>query len=86
MRRVTAGASTAVVVGALLSLVGPTSPAGAATLSVPSSYRTIGAAIAAARNGDTVSVSPGTYRENITIVGKRITVRSVSGPGVTVIA
>ncbi|MEO6503011.1 MAG: right-handed parallel beta-helix repeat-containing protein, partial [Jatrophihabitantaceae bacterium] len=42
--------------------------------------------IAAARNGDTVSVSPGTYRENITIVGKRITVRSVSGPGVTVIA
>ncbi|MEO6500462.1 MAG: right-handed parallel beta-helix repeat-containing protein [Jatrophihabitantaceae bacterium] len=67
-------------------MVGPTSQAGAATLSVPSSYRTISAAIAAARNGDTVVVSPGTYRENITIVGKRITVRSVSGPGVTVIA
>lgn len=86
MRRVIAGASAAVLVGALLSLLGPASQAGAATLSVPSSYRTIGAAIAAARNGDTVSVSPGTYRENITIVGKRITVRSVSGPGVTVIA
>lgn len=86
MRRVIAGTSTAVLVGGLLSLIGPTGQAGAATLSVPSSYRTIGAAIAAARNGDTVSVSPGTYRENISIVGKRITVRSVSGPGVTVIA
>lgn len=86
MRRVIAGVSTAGLIGALISVVGPASPAGAATLSVPSSYRTISAAIAAARNGDTVSVSPGTYRENITIMGKRITVRSVSGPGVTVIA
>lgn len=87
MRRVIAGACTAVVVGALVTVASPAGPAGATTLSVPSAkYRTIGAAIAAARNGDTVTVSPGTYRENITIVGKRITIRSVSGPGVTVIA
>ncbi|MDQ1743039.1 MAG: F-box protein 11, partial [Pseudonocardiales bacterium] len=45
-----------------------------------------GAAIAAAHNGDTIAVSRGTYRENITIMGKRITIRSVSGPAVTVIA
>src|ERR1700712_1448875 len=86
MRRVTAGASTAVRLGTLLSLAGPAGPARAATLSVPGSYRSIGAAIAAAHNGDTVAVARGTYRENITIVGKRITVRSVSGPAVTVIA
>jgi len=86
MRRVLAAASGAVLVGGLLSLVGPTSQAGAATLSVPGSYRTISAAIAAAHNGDTIAVSRGTYRENLTIMGKRITIRSVSGPAVTVIA
>lgn len=86
MRRVLAAASGAVLVGGLLSLAGPTSQAGAATLSVPGSYRTISAAIAAAHNGDTIAVSRGTYRENLTIMGKRITIRSVSGPAVTVIA
>ncbi|HEV2886497.1 MAG TPA: DUF1565 domain-containing protein, partial [Jatrophihabitans sp.] len=69
----------------MASTAGTAGPAGAATLSVPSAYRTISAAIAAAHNGDTVSVAPGTYRENLTIMGKRITVRSVSGPSVTVI-
>ncbi|HST46629.1 right-handed parallel beta-helix repeat-containing protein [Jatrophihabitans sp.] len=86
MRRVIAAASAAVLGGALLTVIAPAGPAGAATLSVPSKYRTISAAIAAAHNGDTISVSPGTYRENITIVGKRITIRSVSGPASTVIA
>ncbi|MBV9820720.1 MAG: right-handed parallel beta-helix repeat-containing protein, partial [Actinobacteria bacterium] len=86
MRRAIAAASAAVLGGALLSVVAPAGQAGAATLSVPSRYRTISAAIAAAHNGDTISVSPGTYRENITIMGKRITIRSVSGPSVTTIA
>jgi len=86
MKRVIAGMSTTAVIGALLSLAGPVTHAGAATLSVPGSYRTIGAAIAAAHAGDTVLVSPGTYRENISITGKRITVRSSNGPGTTVIA
>ena len=80
MRRVIAGASTAVLVGALLSLAAPAGPAGRRRCRCRAAYRTISAAIAAAHNGDTVAVSPGTYRENITIVGKRITVRSVSGP------
>ena len=86
MKRLIAGASAAVLGGALLSAIAPAGPAAAATLSVPSKYRTISAAIAAAHNGDTISVSPGTYRENITIMGKRITIRSVSGPASTVIA
>ncbi len=86
MKRVVAGLSSAVLVGGLLTLACPAGPAGAATLSVPGSYRTIGAAIAAAHTGDTVLVSPGTYRENISIVGKRITVRSSNGPATTVIA
>ncbi|MDQ1744341.1 MAG: hypothetical protein QOE23_2680, partial [Pseudonocardiales bacterium] len=42
MIRVLAASSAAVLVGGLLSLAGPTSQAGAATLSVPGSYRTIG--------------------------------------------
>ncbi|MBI4880840.1 MAG: right-handed parallel beta-helix repeat-containing protein [Planctomycetes bacterium] len=58
----------------------------AATLPVPSpGYPTIQSAIAAALDGDTVLVSPGTYVENIDFLGKRIVVRSASGPGVTVI-
>jgi hypothetical protein len=86
MRRILAGTSGVVLLGGLLSLTGPAAQAGAATLSVPGTYRTISAAIAAAHNGDTIAVSRGTYRENLTIMGKRITIRSVSGPAVTVIA
>ncbi len=60
--------------------------ASAGTLPVPSpSYPTIQSAIAAAVNGDTVLVSPGTYVENIDFLGKRIVVESASGPTVTVI-
>ncbi|HEU0176378.1 MAG TPA: right-handed parallel beta-helix repeat-containing protein [Blastocatellia bacterium] len=52
---------------------------------VPSDQPTIQAAIDAASNGDTVLVAPGTYRENINFGGKAITVRSESGPQVTII-
>lgn len=47
-------------------------------------YTTIQAAINAAANGETVTVYPGTYTENVTI-GKSITLVSTAGRGVTTI-
>lgn len=54
-------------------------------LRVPESYATIQAAINAAENGDQVLVSPGIYNENINFFGKKIMVKSASGPEVTII-
>jgi len=48
----------------------------AAGLVVPTVYRTIKAAIDAAKDGDVVVVLPGTYHENINFLGKAITVQS----------
>jgi parallel beta-helix repeat protein len=47
-------------------------PAGR-TLHVPTDHRTIQAALDAARNGDTVLVEPGTWRESLKIAGKSVT-------------
>ena len=55
------------------------------TINVPSDQPTIGAAIAAATNGDTVLVGPGTYKENIFFMGKSITVTSTGGAAATII-
>jgi hypothetical protein len=55
------------------------------TLRVPAEYSTIQAAINAAVSGDTVLVSPGIYLENISFVGKAITVESEAGPAATII-
>jgi serine protease len=52
---------------------------------VPADYLTIQQAINASVNGDTVSVAPGTYVENIDFVGKGITVTSEAGPQTTII-
>lgn len=52
-------------------------PASAATLQVPSpNYPTIQAAIDDANHGDTVTIAPGRYLENLDFQGKAITVRS----------
>ncbi|MEW5994437.1 MAG: right-handed parallel beta-helix repeat-containing protein [Candidatus Zixiibacteriota bacterium] len=52
---------------------------------VPDHYPTIQGAIDAAHDGDMVIVRAGTYVENIDFLGKAITVRSESGPHLTVI-
>ncbi|HSF41227.1 MAG TPA: right-handed parallel beta-helix repeat-containing protein [Thermoanaerobaculia bacterium] len=71
---------TAVAVWTVLAL-----PAGAATINVPGEQPTIQAAINAAVAGDVVVVAPGTYKENINFGGKAITVKSSSGPAVTIL-
>src|SRR5262249_26849331 len=55
------------------------------TIRVPADKATIQAAILSASAGDTVLVSPGTYREHIDFSKKAITVKSASGPDVTII-
>lgn len=55
------------------------------TIHVPADQPTIQAAIDAAQNGDTVLVSPGTYKENIDFHGKAIALLSQNGPAATII-
>jgi hypothetical protein len=57
----------------------------AAVIRVPTDQPSIQAAISAAANGDTVSVAPGTYSENLNFMGKALTVISEQGAAVTVI-
>ncbi|TVQ62400.1 MAG: hypothetical protein EA378_05660 [Phycisphaerales bacterium] len=57
----------------------------AATLSVPSQFPTIQAAIDAAVDSDVIVVAPGTYAEAIDFGGRNITLRSANGAGVTTI-
>ena len=57
----------------------------AAVIRVPADQPSIQAAINAGANGDTVSVAPGTYSENINFMGKALTVISEQGAAVTVI-
>ncbi len=66
-------------------LIGGTTPAAADILHVPGDFPTIQAAIDAAMDRDEVEVHPGTYNENINLLGKSITVRSSDGAGVTTI-
>ncbi|HUH04508.1 MAG TPA: right-handed parallel beta-helix repeat-containing protein [Kofleriaceae bacterium] len=46
-------------------------------------YTTIGAAIAAAPGGSTIEICAGTYNEHLTIAGKQLHLRGVSGAGAT---
>ena len=57
----------------------------ATTIHVPADQKTIQAGINAANDGDIVSVSPGTYVENIDFKGKAIQVVSTGGPSMSTI-
>lgn len=67
----------------------PVSGVSAATLDVCTSgctYNTIQSAVNAASSGDTISISAGTYTENVTISGKYVTLDGAgSGAGDTII-
>jgi hypothetical protein len=56
-----------------------------ATIKVPADQPTVQGAIDAARDGDTVLVAPGLYKENLDFKGKAITVTSSGGAEATVI-
>jgi nitrous oxidase accessory protein NosD len=83
VRHLTHSGLPAVVVLGILGLCAPA--ATAKIIHVPADQPTIQAGIDASVNGDTVLVSAGTYEENIKFNGKAITVRSQSGPAVTII-
>lgn len=55
----------------------------AQTVYVPDDFSTIQEAVQAASNGEEIVVRPGSYFENVFIVGKDIVVRSEHGPNVT---
>jgi len=60
-------------------------PANAAELRVPEGYPTIQEAVAAAADGDTVIVAPGTYNESIDLMGKSVTLLGERGAPDTVL-
>jgi uncharacterized delta-60 repeat protein len=79
------GALVAVLTWAGLALVVAPAARAAATLSVPSQYATISAAMAAAVDGDTIQVAPGAYQESVDFAGKDVDLVSTAGPSGTTI-
>ena len=78
-----------VIIGILLiaSILAVINPVSAATREVGSgkTYATIGAAMAAAVDGDNILVYPGTYNEYVNITVRNITLKSVAGRDSTII-
>lgn len=67
----------------LVWIVAASSPA--STVRVPADFPSIQLAINAVSDGDEIVVSPGFYSEALNFRGKRITLRSLAGPGLTLI-
>ncbi len=61
------------------------SGAAAATLRVPEDFPRIQAAIDAAESGDQIQVSPGTYHENLVVLGKPVTLVGTGGAAATIV-
>src|SRR5690606_33906330 len=60
-------------------------PGAGGPLHVPGDHLTIDGAVAAARRGQVVLVAPGTYRDPLTIRGRRVVIRAEEGPGSVVL-
>ncbi len=56
----------------------------AAHMTVPGGFATIQAAVDAAADGDTITVGPGNYTENVTVT-RPVTLESASGPAATTV-
>jgi nitrous oxidase accessory protein NosD len=71
-------------IAAILFLILVSSTASAGTLQVGSKlhYKTIQSAIDAAHDGDTIKVSPGTYKENLQITNKKLTIIGTNYPAI----
>jgi len=76
--------STWLIALLLAVLLGLTGPATARELRVPTEYATIGAALLAAADGDTVLVGPGIYYERL-YIERYLTLVSEDGPEATII-
>jgi len=74
----------AAVLVSLYVLALATSACFGGTIAVPGDHATIGAAVAAASDGDLINVSPGTYTENV-VVDKVLVIRGVQGSDVTTV-
>lgn len=84
LRRAVAALSVTSLI-AIGMILGTATSASAATLSVPGTYSTISAAVAAAASGDVITVAAGTYVEDVTVpAGKSLTITGV-GPATTTI-
>ena len=70
---------------ALLGLLA-THAATAATLFVPANFPTIQDAVAAASSGDTIVVAPGTYTEQIDLLGKSLVLQASGDANNTIIS
>jgi hypothetical protein len=64
---------------------GPHTPETLTVCATGATFTTIGAAIAAAGNGDTIEVCAGTYAERLEIVNKALTLRATAGAASTTI-
>jgi uncharacterized delta-60 repeat protein len=85
-RRTTSAILCAALLSTGLHAIATAPPAAAATtIHVPADQPTIAAALAAAADGDTIEVAPGTYAENLSFEGKDVHLVSTGGPETTTI-
>ncbi len=83
--RSTAGPLTSRLSLLLLLLLCPIGQVRGLDLLVPSQFPTIQEAIEAAQPGDRIEVAPGTYFENLDLLGRAVTLIGIAGPEATIV-